>query len=160
MSLREHLPDSDATEALGQRLAQTLPERAVVYLHGDLGAGKSSLARAMLHGLGVIGHVKSPTYTLIERYRLARGEAAHLDLYRIAEAAELDFLGLDDLAAEVCLWLVEWPERGGRSLPRPDLEIRLSVAGLGRDASLESASEAGRAWLARLSKTAAPGGSS
>lgn len=160
MSRREYLPDSDATEALGRRLAQTMPGHAVVYLHGDLGAGKSSLARAMLQGLGVTGPVKSPTYTLIERYRLASGEAAHLDLYRIAEAAELDFLGLDDVAAEVRLWLVEWPERGGRSLPRPDLDIRLTVAGPGRDASLEAASDNGRAWLAGLSKTAAPGGSS
>jgi len=160
MSLREWLPDTEATEVLGAKLAQSLPPTAVVFLRGDLGAGKSSLARAMLRSLGVAGPIKSPTYTLIERYPLAAGEAAHLDLYRIAEAAELEFLGLDDLAAEVRLWLVEWPERGGPALPRPDLDIDLRVVGDGREAILQGVSQTGRDWLARVSKTAASGASS
>ncbi len=140
------LADPAATEALGRALAATAPASAVVYLQGDLGAGKSFLARAMLRALGVAGTVKSPTYTLVERYALDRGEAAHLDLYRIADGAELEFLGLDELAG-IRLCLVEWPERGGSSLPPPDLRIALAVSGSGRMARLEQASPAGADWL-------------
>src|SRR5688500_4762925 len=109
------LPDVAATELLAARLAATRSSRAVVYLHGDLGAGKSTLARGWLRALGVDGAIRSPTYTLVERYSLADGEAFHLDLYRIADAGELEFLGLDP--ADGVLWLVEWPERGGVGLP-------------------------------------------
>ena len=107
MSREWFLSDPAATDAFAAQLAQTLPERAVLFLRGELGAGKSSLARAMLRSLGVSGAIKSPTYTLIERYTLDRGEAAHLDLYRIAQSGELEFLGLQDLAPELRLWLVE-----------------------------------------------------
>ncbi|MBW8313099.1 MAG: tRNA (adenosine(37)-N6)-threonylcarbamoyltransferase complex ATPase subunit type 1 TsaE [Rhizobium sp.] len=150
MSAREaFLPDLAATEALAAALAAAQPTRAVVFLEGDLGAGKSSLARAWLRALGVRGAIKSPTYTLVERYPLPAGEAAHLDLYRLAGAAELDFLGLDELAAEAALWLVEWPDRGQGGLPPPDLWVRLAVEGRGRRARLEATSPAGEAWLAR-----------
>lgn len=160
MKVREFLPDIAASESLGERLADTMPGTAVVFLHGDLGAGKSSLARAMLRRLGVAGPIKSPTYSLVERYSLAEGEAVHLDLYRIAETAELEFLGLDDLAAQARLWLVEWPERGGSALPAPDLEIELAVSGTGRDVQLQGTTGPGREWLVRLSKTAASSASS
>ena len=143
------LVDADATEALARGLAGCAPARAVVFLEGDLGAGKSTLARAWLRALGVTGAIKSPTYTLVERYPLPSGEAVHLDLYRLAASAELDFLGLDELAAEASLWLVEWPERGQGGLPPPDLGVRLAAAGAGRRASLQAGSEAGRDWLAR-----------
>jgi tRNA threonylcarbamoyladenosine biosynthesis protein TsaE len=143
------LADADATEALARSLAGCAPARAVVFLEGDLGAGKSTLARAWLRALGVTGAIKSPTYTLVERYPLPSGEAVHLDLYRLAASAELDFLGLDELAAEASLWLVEWPERGQGGLPPPDLSIRLAAEGAGRRATLQSGSEAGRGWLAR-----------
>jgi tRNA threonylcarbamoyladenosine biosynthesis protein TsaE len=146
------LADAAATEDFGRRLARSLPTRAVVFLRGDLGAGKTSLARALLRGLGVEGPVKSPTYTLIERYPLDEGEAAHLDLYRIAAASELDFLGLQDLESELRLWLVEWPDRGLHGLPAPDLEIDLRVEGSGRRLSLAPRSEAGRNWLDRLNE--------
>lgn len=149
MSAREvFLADPVATEALAAALAASQPARAVVFLEGDLGAGKSSLARAWLRALGVRGAIKSPTYTLIERYPLPAGEAAHLDLYRLAGAAELDFLGLDELAAEATLWLVEWPDRGQGGLPAPDLRVRLAVEGVGRRARLEASSPEGEAWLA------------
>jgi tRNA threonylcarbamoyladenosine biosynthesis protein TsaE len=152
------LADPAATDALATRLAQTLPERAVLFLRGDLGAGKSSLARGMLRALGVSGAIKSPTYTLIERYALDRGEAAHLDLYRIAQANELEFLGLQDLAPELRLWLVEWPERGQGALPRPDIELDLRIQGEGRQARLQAHSEVGQAWLAALARTPGEGG--
>jgi tRNA threonylcarbamoyladenosine biosynthesis protein TsaE len=148
MIKKNYLPDIEATESLGHTLAQTRPPSAVVYLQGDLGAGKSTLARALLRTLGVQGAIRSPTYTLIERYPVAGGEAWHLDLYRLADAGELDFLGLDEGAAT--LWLVEWPEKGGHGLPAPDLRIALAVQGQGRVAELEGISAAGRDWLAKL----------
>jgi tRNA threonylcarbamoyladenosine biosynthesis protein TsaE len=159
VSLGLRLPAPADTDALGAALARALPpEPVVAYLRGQLGAGKSSLARALLRELGVEGAIRSPTYTLVERYVLPRGDAAHLDLYRIAAPGELDFLGLDELAG--CrLWLVEWPERGGAALPPADLEIGLAVAGDGREANLLESSEKGRRWLAAFSKIAGPGSS-
>lgn len=143
------LADSGATERCGHALAMTRPPQAVVHLRGDLGAGKSTLARAMLRALGVQGAIRSPTYTLVERYALADGgEALHLDLYRIGDAGELEFLGLDD--ARAVLWLVEWPERGLRALPAPDLVIELAISGPGRRASLLATGPAGAEWLTRI----------
>lgn len=153
MSREFHLPDPAATEALAAKLATSQPERAVVYLEGELGAGKSTLARAWLRALGVTGAIKSPTYTLVERYPVPGGEAAHLDLYRLAAAGELDFLGLDELAADATLWLVEWPERGVGGLPPPDLRLRLAAEGGGRRVALDPGTDAGRAWLGRLGQT-------
>jgi tRNA threonylcarbamoyladenosine biosynthesis protein TsaE len=151
-SLTLALPDPDATDALGMRLARTRPPRAVVHLEGELGAGKSSLARALLRALGVTGPVRSPTYTLVERYPLADGEALHLDLYRITDPDELEFLALDALADDAVLWLVEWPQRGGTGLPPFDLRLRLAVTGEGRRCDVEAGSPVGRDWLARLAK--------
>ena len=143
------LEDADATEALGARLARTLPARAVVYLHGDLGVGKSTLARALLRALGVTGTIRSPTYTLVEQYPLSTGGMAlHLDLYRIGDPGELEFLGLDP--AETRLWLVEWPERGQGGLPPVDLDVVLAVEGEGRRCQLQSRSAIGEAWLDTL----------
>ena len=99
------------------------------------------------------GTVRSPTYTLVERYRLADGaEALHLDLYRIGDAGELEFLGLDE--ADAALWLVEWPERGAGALPAADLHVRLAVSGAGRRAALDPGSPAGADWLRRLDAAA------
>lgn len=148
------LDDPEASESLGQLLAQARPPVGVIYLYGEIGAGKSTLARALLRELGVTGPIKSPTYTLIERYGLPKGEAAHLDLYRIAALGELDFLGLDELAENTVLWLVEWPERGLGALPKADLRIQLEPHGEGRLASVYPETEIGAAWLARTSKMA------
>lgn len=145
------LADSEATEALGRLLATTRPASAAVHLHGDLGAGKSTLARALLRELGVQGPIRSPTYTLVERYPVPGGEAWHLDLYRIGDAGELDFLGLD--GGEATLWLIEWPERGAAALPVPDLHVHLALDGNGRLARLEAGTEAGRDWLAGMQET-------
>jgi tRNA threonylcarbamoyladenosine biosynthesis protein TsaE len=147
--IRLHLPDEDATALLAARMAATRPPRGVVYLHGDLGAGKSTLARSLLRTLGVEGAIRSPTYTLVERYPLhGGGEALHLDLYRIAEPGELEFLGLD--AEDGALWLVEWPERGGAALPAADLRVDLGVEGAGRSAVVAGQGGEGLAWVARL----------
>jgi tRNA threonylcarbamoyladenosine biosynthesis protein TsaE len=143
------LADADATAILAAALAQTQPSLAVVFLHGELGAGKSTLARAWLRALGVQGAIRSPTYTLVEHYPLPTGgKGLHLDLYRIGDAGELEFLALDD--AEATLWLVEWPERGARALPAPDLDVTLCISGTGREAQLSAGTPAGRAWLERL----------
>ncbi|KQH74877.1 tRNA (adenosine(37)-N6)-threonylcarbamoyltransferase complex ATPase subunit type 1 TsaE [Xylella fastidiosa] len=141
------LTDVAATERLGMVLAHSRPLPAVLSLQGDIGAGKSTLARALLRALGVTGAIRSPTYTLVERYVLADGgEAWHLDLYRIGNASELDFLGLDE--GEVVLWLVEWPERGAGALPSLDLEVALAIEGAGRRVRLRAGSTQGEAWLA------------
>ena len=151
MTLFERLlEDAGATEQLGAALAATRPANAVVYLQGDLGAGKTTLARALLRALGVSGAVRSPTYTLIERYPIHGGYAVHLDLYRIADPEELHFLGLDDLAASASLWLIEWAERGIGALPCADLKIELTLAGQGRRARLQAMTAIGQQWLQSL----------
>lgn len=142
------LAATEMTEALGRALAITRPAHAVVHLQGDLGAGKSTLARALLRTLGVQGAIRSPTYTLVERYSIPGGEAWHLDLYRIGDAGELDFLGLDDTVAT--LWLVEWPERAGHGVPKPDLRVELATRGSGREVLLIAGTAAGEHWLSLL----------
>lgn len=143
------LADSEQTDALGHALAESRPPRAVVYLQGDLGAGKSTLARALLRALGVRGSIRSPTYTLVERYPLpSGGEAWHLDLYRIGDPGELEFLGLDP--DDTVLWLIEWPERGAGGMPAADLRVELAVEGDGRTASLVPLTPSGRDWVGRL----------
>ena len=140
-----HLADETATVALARALERTREGRAVVFLHGELGAGKSTLARAWLRACGVEGAIRSPTYTLVEQYPLpADGVALHLDLYRIGDPGELEFLGLD---GEIRLWLVEWPERGQGALPQADLDIELAVEGAGRRCRLRPNTETGQAWL-------------
>ena len=148
------LPDAASTDALGAVLAHTQPAQAIVHLHGDLGAGKSTLARAWLRALGVGGAIRSPTYTLVEHYPLAGGgKALHLDLYRISGAGELEFLALDDAGAT--LWLVEWPERAAGALPDADLRVELAVDGDGRTVRLVGTTPTGIDWLGRVSKTGA-----
>jgi tRNA threonylcarbamoyladenosine biosynthesis protein TsaE len=144
------LPDEAATAALAARLARVLDEGLVFYLHGSLGAGKTSFARALLTALGVGERVKSPTYSLVESYMARDRPAWHLDLYRIADPGELEWLGLDALAEPTALVLVEWPERGAGALPAADLELRLDYAGQGRHALLRAFTARGERLLARL----------
>jgi tRNA threonylcarbamoyladenosine biosynthesis protein TsaE len=150
MSRDRILPDEAATIALGQQLASRSREGLVVYLHGDLGAGKTTFARAFLRALGVGERVKSPTYSLIEGYDLADRRAFHLDLYRIADPGELEWLGLDSLAEPGAIVLVEWPERGAGALPPVDLEIRFRHDGSGRVVSFEPRSPAGERLIEQL----------
>lgn len=121
------LDDADTTERLGAALARALLPRpgAVIFLEGELGTGKTTLARGWLRALGATGPIRSPTYTLIEPYRLAGRDILHMDLYRLRSAEELDGLGLDDYAPEQTWWLVEWPRQGGLRMPASDLEINL-----------------------------------
>lgn len=126
------LADEAATEAYGRQLAGRLPRGAVVFLHGDLGAGKTTLVRGILRGLGYSGSVKSPTYTILEPHDLPFGVVYHFDFYRIGDSQELDFLGMDELINTDALKLIEWPERASDRLPAPDVEIRLEPEGGGR----------------------------
>lgn len=161
------LPDPAATARFGAGLARSLPGAAfpalVLYFEGDLGAGKTSLIRGLLAGLGHTGRVPSPTYTLVEPYALDRYRVLHVDLYRLCDPAELDDLGLaDDLAAvdqpgRPSLLLAEWPERGADRLPRPDLILRLAMDGDGRKISLTGRTEAGLNLLREVQR-ALPGG--
>lgn len=148
------LPGEAATEALARRLAPALLDGGVVFLRGELGAGKTTFARALLRALGVGERVKSPTYSLLERYAVNGHDAFHLDLYRIADAGELEWLGLDELDAPETLVLVEWPERGRGALPSPDLEVALEHDGTGRRVYLTPASERGQRWMAILAGAA------
>lgn len=150
MNLDVFLPDASATDAIAARFAATLPPASVMlHLQGDLGAGKSSFVRALLRALGIQGPIRSPTYTLVERYPLTDGrEALHLDLYRIGDPGELEFLGIDHDA--VALWLVEWPERGASALPAPDLRLSLAIEGEGRRLQVTANTAIGQAWVDRV----------
>ena len=126
------LRDADATDALGRHLATLIPDGGIaIALSGPLGAGKSSLARALLHGLGVTGAIPSPTYTLVEPYTVNGREVYHVDLYRIGDAEELDLLGLAELG-EGAVLLVEWPERDEARRLRFDQTLELAHRNPGR----------------------------
>ncbi len=126
------LKDEAATLQYGNELAKRLSGDALVLLRGDLGAGKTTLVRGILRGLGHTGSVKSPTYTLLEPYELAQQTVYHFDFYRIADSQELEFIGIDELMDADAIKLIEWPEHAAGKLPDPDLEIFLQVEGRGR----------------------------
>jgi tRNA threonylcarbamoyladenosine biosynthesis protein TsaE len=153
-ALTRALPDADATRALGMALGSALraqsPRAFMIWLRGELGAGKTELARGVLASLGHQGRVPSPTYTLVEPYVLAGTSVFHVDLYRLRDPAELDDLGLVEGLGAGAIALVEWPEQGGGRLPPPDLEVSLAVSGSGREARLRALSPAGAAVLACL----------
>lgn len=144
-------PDESATEALGARLAGAIPaglDRALcVHLKGDLGAGKTTLVRGFLRALGVTGAVRSPTYGLLEPYAVAGRTVLHLDLYRLADAAEVSALGLRDHDEPGAVWLVEWPERGGTALPPPDLRVTLAADRHAHHLRIAAHTSAGSDWL-------------
>lgn len=149
----EHLAqDATATEAFGARLARVLAPGLAVHLEGDLGAGKTTLVRGLLQALLPGQRVKSPTYTLVEHYRTPTFDVLHLDLYRLGDPEELDFLGVREDAGRAVL-LVEWPQRGTGHLPPSDLVVRLAPAGAGRSIALQAVTPAGEAALQRLGPT-------
>jgi tRNA threonylcarbamoyladenosine biosynthesis protein TsaE len=129
-----------------------VPSGAVMYLQGELGAGKTTCVRSLLRTLGVVGLVRSPTYTLVETYELAGLTCVHVDLYRLQSLSEVEELGLRDLMGSRYLLLVEWPERGGHSLPAADLDLTLTYAGDGRRASLVASPPLGSEWLNNLAR--------
>jgi len=130
----------------------TLPPAAplVLYLSGELGAGKTTFARGFLGGLGVPGPVRSPTYTLLELYPAGALTVVHLDLYRLNSATEIEGLGLREWAQAKHVWLIEWPERGAGRLPRADITLAFSVGAHGHDIELSSGSAPGESWLSEV----------
>jgi tRNA threonylcarbamoyladenosine biosynthesis protein TsaE len=153
------LVDEAATTAAGAALARVLPDlannRLLLGLSGDLGSGKTTLARGLLRALGVEGTIRSPTYTLVEPYETAAGSVHHLDLYRLAGGAgELEALSFRELRALPGLVMVEWPERAGAALGLADVQAALAIIDSGRHLTLAARTEAGRAWLAAVSRSA------
>jgi tRNA threonylcarbamoyladenosine biosynthesis protein TsaE len=153
------LPDEAATTAAGAALARALPElrrhSLLLGLSGELGSGKTTLARGLLRALGVAGSIRSPTYTLVEPYETARGTVHHLDLYRLRDGTtELESLGYRDLRAMPGLVMVEWPERAGSALGAPDLQATITAQDAGRRLVIAPASGSGSEWLAAVSRGA------
>jgi tRNA threonylcarbamoyladenosine biosynthesis protein TsaE len=148
--IEKQLKTAEATEALGARLAADLRIGSVIFLRGELGAGKTTLVRGLLRGLGHEGAVKSPTYTLIEPYFLPTHAIFHFDLYRLKHPEELEFLGVRDYLQAQGVYLIEWPERGEGFLPPADVDVFIYSTDDGRVARFEALSPQGKALLNSL----------
>lgn len=148
------LADEAATQALGKCLTHGLRPGLSIHLHGDLGAGKTALTRAILHAAGHQGHVKSPTYALAEPYLIARADGSlrimHFDLYRLGSPQEFLEAGLHEEFNPATVCIVEWPDKAAGVLPPPDLNVFLRIAGDGREVELQALTEQGNACLDRL----------
>lgn len=156
--MQVQLDNEEAQVGFGEALGLALQGRGLVYLEGELGAGKTTLTRGILRAYGHQGAVKSPTYTLVEPYELGSQRIYHLDLYRLSDPEELEFIGGRDVFADDALILVEWPSRGEGWLPTPDLRLMLEVAAQGRLVALTACSDKGEQALARLhDRTRLPG---
>lgn len=144
------LPDETATLALGGQLARALSIGSVIYLYGELGAGKTTLTRGLLAALGHHGRVKSPTYTLVESYPLPQLTVHHFDLYRMTDPLEWEDAGFRDYFSPESLCLIEWPDKAAGLLPPADIELTLAILDEGRRFKLNAFTDKGRACLTRL----------
>ena len=148
--LNLHLADETAQLALAAKIASRCPVGAVIFLHGDLGTGKTTFVRGFLHALGHQGVVKSPTYTLVEPYLIDDKTIYHFDLYRLADPDELEYAGGRDYFNDQAICLLEWPEKADGYLPQADLILHLSYQDSGRDVLIESGSDLGETLLGSL----------
>lgn len=155
-TLSFYLADESATQALGTRLAAIIQPGLIVYLRGDLGAGKTTLVRALIQALGYPGKIKSPTYTLVELYKVSNLCLYHFDFYRFSEPDEWVDAGFRDYFDGQAICLVEWPDQAGGLLPPPDLEVALLVQGTGRQVEIRASSPKGLQCLNALATSEPP----
>lgn len=147
-----YLADATAQEQLAARLARHCPSGAVIFLHGDLGTGKTTFVRGFLQALGHKGVVKSPTYTLVEPYELNGRQVYHFDLYRLADPEELEYAGGRDYFEGAAVCLVEWPEKAAGFLPQADIVCEIQYAGTGRQLSLQALTAKGSSMLQAIAE--------
>jgi len=144
------IPDEPAMLAVGAALANACTDAAVIFLQGQLGAGKTTLTRGFLRGLGYKGHVKSPTYTLVESYQFGERTVYHFDFYRLRDPHELEYIGIQDYFGAKNICLIEWPDYGAGMLPAPDLSCDIEPISNGRDVTLTPRSSRGNLILHRF----------
>jgi tRNA threonylcarbamoyladenosine biosynthesis protein TsaE len=144
------VPNEQSMLALGKQLALACGETAVLFLQGDLGAGKTTLTRGFMRGLGYNGHVKSPTYTLVEPYQLTANTVYHFDFYRLRDSSELEYMGIQDYFVPRAICIIEWPEYGEDRLPSPDVSCEIKQVPHGREVILYARSESGNHILHRF----------
>ena len=149
-SLSFHLADESATIALAHRLSAQLKPGMVIYLHGDLGAGKTTLVRGVLNALGYSGRVKSPTYTLVEPYHIAGLDLRHFDLYRLHDEKEWESAGFRDEFDGHNIFFIEWPEKAQRLIPQADVKIDFEILAQGRKVEIHANTSTGRECLKQL----------
>ena len=145
-----HLADEEAMVAFGGQLARITQGHGLIFLEGDLGAGKTTLSRGIIRGLGHTGAVKSPTFTLVEPYEIGDIRAFHFDLYRLVDPEELEYMGIRDYFDEDALCLIEWPQQGAGFLPKADLTITIRPHNTGRALTLSPQGSRGEAWCAAV----------
>ena len=149
-ALTLNVAGEEAMTALGTRIAKVTHGVGLIFLEGDLGAGKTTLSRGIIRGLGHVGAVKSPTFTLVEPYEIGPIRAFHFDLYRLVDPEELEYLGIRDYFEDDVLCLIEWPQRGAGFLPKPDLTITIGSHAEGRSLTLSPGGSRGETWCAAL----------
>jgi tRNA threonylcarbamoyladenosine biosynthesis protein TsaE len=145
-----YLADEQAMSDFGARIARVTQGHGLIFLEGNLGMGKTTLSRGIIRGLGHLGAVKSPTFTLVEPYEIGDIRAFHFDLYRLVDPEELEFLGIRDYFEDDAMCLIEWPDKGAGFLPKPDLTITISPQDSGRSLKILSQGSRGEAWCAAL----------
>ncbi|WP_426159898.1 tRNA (adenosine(37)-N6)-threonylcarbamoyltransferase complex ATPase subunit type 1 TsaE [Pseudomonas sp. TSRC2-2] len=145
-----YLADEQAMSDFGARIARVTQGHGLIFLEGNLGMGKTTLSRGIIRGLGHVGAVKSPTFTLVEPYEIGDIRAFHFDLYRLVDPEELEFLGIRDYFEDDALCLIEWPDKGAGFLPKPDLTITITPQDSGRSLKILSQGSRGEAWCAAL----------